>query len=173
MNDKGPLAAILMAGKAIKKSGIKLKGELVLDGVVGEIGIAQIDQFHGRAYRGKGTGTYSLLANRLATDFALVAEPSQFGITWALPGVADFKIMVRGEAAYIPFTSPSPELRTSKNAILKMIPVMEAIEQWAPRYEEENLYRFSQGVIKPKVLLGAILGGRPYKPKRRPGLCAI
>jgi len=173
VNDKGPLAAFLIAGKAVKESGVKLKGDLILAGVAGEIGIAQIDEYRGSAYRGKGMGTQFLLAHGITSDYALIAEPSQFGITWALPGAAYFKIAVRGEAAYVPFNEPSPDFKTSKNAILKMVPVMEALDSWAGRYEEENQYRFSGGVIRPKVLVGAILGGRPYKPNTRPAHCAI
>jgi acetylornithine deacetylase/succinyl-diaminopimelate desuccinylase-like protein len=173
VNDKGPLAAFLMAGKALKESGVILKGDLILAGVAGEIGIAQVDEYRGSHYRGKGIGTQFLLAQGILSDYAVVAEPSQFGITWALPGVAYFKITVRGEAAYVPFNEPSPDFRGSKNAILKMIPVIQAIESWAGQYEEENQYRFSGGIIRPKVLIGAILGGRPYKPNTRPAHCAI
>lgn len=173
VNDKGPLAAFLVAGKAIKESRVELKGGLILAGVAGEIGIAQIDEYRGSAYRGKGIGTQFLLAHGVTSDYALIAEPSQFGITWALPGVVYFKIAVRGEVAYVPFNEPSPEFRTSKNAILKMMPVIQAIESWAGRYEEENQYRFPGGVIRPKVLVGAIQGGRPYKPNTRPAHCAI
>ena len=173
VNDKGPLASFLIAAKAIKESGIALKGDMILVGAAGEIGIAQIDEFQGTKYRGKGMGTQFLLSHGITSDYAVIAEPSQFGITWALPGAAYFKISVRGEAAYVPFNEWSPDFRKSKNAILKMIPVMEALENWAARYEEQNEYRFTGGVIRPKVMLGAILGGRPYKPNTRPAHCAV
>ena len=173
VNDKGPLASFLIAAKAIKESGVVLKGEVILVGAAGEIGIAQIDEFQGSKYRGKGIGTEFLLSHGITSDYAVIAEPSQFGITWALPGAAYFKISVRGEAAYVPFNEGSPELRKSKNAILKMIPVMEALENWAGRYEEENQYHFAGGVIRPKAMVGAILGGRPYKPNTRPAHCAV
>jgi len=173
VNDKGPLASFLIAAKAIKESGLVLKGDVILVGAAGEIGIAQIDEFQGIKYRGKGLGTQFLLSHGITSDYAVIAEPSQFGITWALPGAAYFKISVRGEAAYVPFNEGSPDFRKSKNAILKMIPVMEALENWAARYEEENEYVFAGGVIRPKVMVGAILGGRPYKPNTRPAHCAI
>ena len=173
VNDKGPLAAFLIAAKAIKESGIVLRGDLILVGAAGEIGIAQVDEFRGASYRGKGAGTYFLLTHGITSDFALIAEPSQCAVTWALPGAAYFKIAVRGQAAYVPFNEPSPDFKTSKNAILKIIPLIEAIERWAPRYEEENQYPFAGGVIRPKVMVGAIAGGRAYKPNTRPAHCAI
>ena len=173
VNDKGPLASFLIAAKAIKESEVVLRGDVILVGAAGEIGIAQIDEFRGAKYRGKGMGTQFLLSQGITSDYAVIAEPSQFGITWALPGVAYFKISVRGEAAYVPFNELSPDFRKSKNAILKMIPVMEALENWAGRYEEENQYRFAGGTICPKVMVGAILGGRPYKPNTRPAHCAV
>ena len=36
-NMKGGVAAFMIAGKALKKSGIKLKGDVILAAVVGEI----------------------------------------------------------------------------------------------------------------------------------------
>src|SRR3989304_5876059 len=42
-NMKGGVAAFMMAGKAIKESGVGVKGDLYLAGVCGEIGRASID----------------------------------------------------------------------------------------------------------------------------------
>jgi len=44
-NCKGPMATWLIAAKAIRDSGVKLKGDLVLMSVVGEIGLEPVDEF--------------------------------------------------------------------------------------------------------------------------------
>src|SRR5262249_56318354 len=44
-NDKGPMATWLLAAKAIKDSAVKLKGDLLLMAVVGEIGVGPVDEF--------------------------------------------------------------------------------------------------------------------------------
>ena len=56
-NMKGGVAAFMMAGKALKKSGIKLKGDLILAAVVGEISRTPIGPWQTKQYRGEGAGT--------------------------------------------------------------------------------------------------------------------
>jgi hypothetical protein len=55
-NDKGPMATWLMAAKAIKDSGVTLKGDLVLMAVFGDIGLEPVDEFQLPAYLAKVTG---------------------------------------------------------------------------------------------------------------------
>jgi acetylornithine deacetylase/succinyl-diaminopimelate desuccinylase-like protein len=60
-NMKGGLASFVMAGKALKKSGIKLKGDVILAAVVGEISRTPIGPWQSQEYRGEGVGTRHLL----------------------------------------------------------------------------------------------------------------
>jgi acetylornithine deacetylase/succinyl-diaminopimelate desuccinylase-like protein len=62
LNDRGPMAATMMAVKAIKESGVGLAGDLLLTMVVGEIGNAPIDEFQGPQYLGKGLGSRHQIA---------------------------------------------------------------------------------------------------------------
>ena len=64
-NMKGGLASIIMAAEAIRLSGVRLKGDLVVACVVGET-------------QG-GEGTYHLMQSGLRTDMAVVAEPFGLG----------------------------------------------------------------------------------------------
>src|SRR4029450_740738 len=54
-NMKGGVAAFMIAGKALKKSGIKLKGDVILAAVVGEISRTPIGPWQSQDYRGEGT----------------------------------------------------------------------------------------------------------------------
>ena len=63
-NMKGGLASIIMAAEAVRQSGVRLKGDLVVACVVGET-------------QG-GEGTHFLMGSGLRTDMAVVAEP--FGV---------------------------------------------------------------------------------------------
>ena len=56
-NMKGGVAAFMMAGKALKKSQIKLKGDVILAAVVGEISRTPIGPWQTKEYRGEGAGT--------------------------------------------------------------------------------------------------------------------
>ena len=53
-NMKSGLAAFMVAAKAIKESGISLKGDLILAAVAGEISRTPIGPYQSEAYRGEG-----------------------------------------------------------------------------------------------------------------------
>ena len=170
-NDKGPLAAILEATVALKESGVSLDGDLVVAGVVGEVGKAPVGRHKGRVARGKGVGTIFLVNHGVVTDYALVAEPSSFAVTWALPGVVYLRLTTRGRSTYTSFTRRNEEGVSYENAIVTMLPVLKAIDQWGARYQKERRCRFPGGEIIPKVNIGAIEGGLPIKPNHSPAVC--
>ena len=172
-NDKGPLSATLFAARAIRDSGVQLKGDLYITAVVGEIGTAPIDEFQGGRYLGKGLGARHLVDHGIIADFALVAECTNFAKTWAQCGCAYFKITARGAGFYTPFI-PRPTKRTeSPNAVVKMAQVINVLEDWADQYIEEEKVDFGGGLIKPNVSVGAIRGGLPWKIGNSVGRCSI
>lgn len=173
MNDRGPIAAFMIAARAIKNSGVRLKGNLVLAAVAGEIGMAPVDEFQGPRYVGKGLGTRYMVDHGVVADYAVVAETTDFGVTWVECGVCYFKITVKGKMMYTPRSARTDDYRTHPNAIVKAARVIGAIEEWAARYEKENTYEFEGGVVLPKVAIGAIRGGLPYKPNRTVGSCSL
>src|SRR5205823_8949857 len=62
-NMKGGVAAFMMAGAAIRRCGMQLKGDLILAAVVGEISRTPIGPYQTKEYRGEGTGTRHLLTH--------------------------------------------------------------------------------------------------------------
>lgn len=173
-NDKGPFVSACIAALAIRLGGVKLKGDLVLAGVAGEIGRGQVGPHKGPGTRGKGEGTRFLLHAGVWTDYAVVCEPSGWSVSWALPGAAYFRVATRGVPVYAPLndrSAQSPE--EQKNAIVKMAHLLIALEKWADRYEAENRYETPCGRMEPRVTLGAIDGGLPYKPNYRPAIANV
>ncbi len=173
MNDRGPVAAFMVAARAIRRSGLMLKGDLILAAVAGEIGMAPVDEFQGPRYVGKGLGTRHLVDHGVLADYAIVAETSDFGVTWAECGACYIKITVKGQMMYTPRSFRTEDYRTHPNAIVKMAAVVQAIEKWAIRYEERSARTFEGGTILPKVAIGAVRGGLPYKPNRTVGSCSM
>jgi formylaminopyrimidine deformylase len=100
-----------------------------------------------------------------------VAEPSSFSVTWCLPGAVYLRLTTRGRPVYTPFTRRNEQGVSHENAIVAMIPVLQAIERWGVRYQKERRYAFPGGEIIPKVNIGAIEGGLPIKPNYSPALC--
>jgi acetylornithine deacetylase/succinyl-diaminopimelate desuccinylase-like protein len=174
-NDKGPMATWLLAAKAIRDSGVTLRGDLVLMAVVGEIGLEPVDEFQPPAYLAKEAGTRYAITHGGVADYALVAEGTDFGLVGVEAGKAFFKITVFGHdlPIYTPYiTRPTP-IEKNPNAILRMAPLLRRIDEWAYEYEQKNRYECAGGVIVPRVNVGAIRGGVPYKITKTVQQCAI
>lgn len=172
-NDRGPMAAFMIAAHAIKEAGVRTKGDIVMACVVGEIGMGPIDEFQGPRYIGKGYGSRHAVAHGITGDFALVAETTDFGVTWIEAGAAYFKVTVHGTGYYTPRLPPRGALKDNPNPIIRMMAVIQTIEDWAVRYEEKNKVEYPVGVMVPKVAIGAIRGGIPYSPSTGIDSCSI
>ncbi len=172
-NMKGGVAAFMIAGKALKKSGIKLKGDVVLAAVVGEISRTPIGPWQTKEYRGEGAGTRHLLTHGMHTDYAVVADGSDLNIVWTQTGVVQVKIATFGKAEAAWGSKRSTHPMDKLNAIVKMTKIIAAVEKWAEEFEEKYVYSSPTGPLYPKVNIGAIEGGAPYRPNYFPGVCAI
>ena len=172
-NDKGPMAAFVEAAIALKESGVDLRGDLILAGVAGEVGRAGFDDRQGPETRSKGVGTRALLSRGILSDYALVAEPSNFTVSWCLPGAIYLRLTTRGRPLYTPYTQRTADPKDSENAVIRRTRVIAAVEAWGAKYEAENRYPFSAGTIVPKVNVSAIEGGLGTKPNYQPGICRL
>jgi acetylornithine deacetylase/succinyl-diaminopimelate desuccinylase-like protein len=174
-NDKGPMATWLLAAKAIKDSGVTLKGDLVLMAVVGEIGLEPVDEFQSPAYLAKEAGTRFAITHGGVGDYALVAEGTDFGLVGVEAGKAFFKVTVFGNdlPIYTPYIGRPTPIEKSPSAIVRMAPLIQRIEEWAYAYEQKHRFECPGGVIVPKVNIGAIRGGVPYKITKTVQQCAI
>ncbi len=59
------------------------------------------------------------------------------------------------------------------NAVLQMMKVIAAIDDWAADFEKRCIYQSAIGPLLPKVNIGAIQGGAPFRPNYFPGVCSI
>jgi len=174
-NDKGPMATWLLAAKAIKDSGARLKGDLLLMAVVGEIGLEPVDEFQPPAYLAKEAGTRFAITHGGVADYALVAEGTDFGLVGVEAGKAFFKVTVFGHdlPIYTPYIPRPTSIEKNPSAIVRMAPLIQKLEEWAYEYEQKNRYECPGGVIIPKVNIGAIRGGVPYKITKTVQQCAV
>jgi acetylornithine deacetylase/succinyl-diaminopimelate desuccinylase-like protein len=172
-NMKGGVAAFMMAGKALKKSGIKLKGDVILAAVVGEISRTPIGPWQSKEYRGEGAGTRHLLTHGMHSDYAVVADGSDLNIVWTQTGVVQVKITTFGQAEAAWGTKRSAYPMEKVNAIVKMTRIIDSVERWGAEFEERYIYASPTGPLLPKVNIGGIEGGAPYRPNYFPGVCSI
>ncbi len=97
INDKAQLCAFMIAMRAIKQSGIELKGDLTLTAVAFETGAPSVDQQQGINFPGEGFGTKWVVDRGVVADYALVGETSGFGIVQAECGAGWYKVRVKGQ----------------------------------------------------------------------------
>lgn len=173
VNDKGPMAAWMIAVKALREAGVNLKGDVLMSAVIGEIGYEPVDEFTGMAYAGKDLGTRYLLTHGGSADLAIVAEATDFKAGWVEAGKAFFKVTIHaGPSRYTPYVQHgAPE--ESKNAIVRAALFIPYLEQWAKKYEERYTTHFAGGTVIPKMSIGAIRAGLPYQIIRPPEICSL
>jgi acetylornithine deacetylase/succinyl-diaminopimelate desuccinylase-like protein len=169
VNDKGPMCAFLIAAKALKSSGVKLRGDLLLSAVPGEIGYEAVDEFESPRYLSKEVGTRYLIQHGGVADFALVAEGTDFKYAAIEAGKAFFKITVFGAPQfYTPFVPYAEVDANHPNAIVRAALLIPHLQEWARRYEKRFVYKCKDGTIVPKVVIGAIRGGNPFHITQSP-----
>jgi acetylornithine deacetylase/succinyl-diaminopimelate desuccinylase-like protein len=175
VNDKGPMAAWLVAAAAIRRSGVQLAGDLVLTMVTGEIGHEPVDEFQGPRWHGKDLGTRYVATHGGVADFALVAETTNFRPVWTEAGKAFLKVTVDGRAngVYTPYLQRPTAIEDEPNAIVHAARLIPAIEQWALGWEQRNTIITPGGVVSPTVNIGAIRAGHPTQPIMTPASCRL
>jgi acetylornithine deacetylase len=153
-NMKGGLASIIMTAEAIRRSGVRLAGDLVVACVAGET-------------QG-GEGTHYLMESGLRTDAAVVAEP--FGadhLVTVHSGIVHMAIHTYGVTGHI------GRLEGTVNAVRKMTAVIDALSRVQFRHAPRpDLPAF------PRLNVGSIIGGRGrdyvlVEPPYVPDLCTI
>ena len=159
INDKAQLCAFMIAMSALKRSGVKLKGDLTLTAVAYETGHPSIDKSQGIDFPGEGFGTKWVVDRGGVADFALVGETSGFGIVQAECGAAWFKIRVKGREVYTPRFERGNSIQENPNAFAKAAHIILALEDWAVQYEKRETMQFAGGTIIPKAQIVEIKGG--------------
>jgi acetylornithine deacetylase/succinyl-diaminopimelate desuccinylase-like protein len=175
-NDKGPMAAFLIAAKAIKTSGHRLKGDLLLSAVVTETGGEPCDDDPpGGFVESKEIGARFLITHGGVADYALVAEGTGFGLVWVEAGEFWYKLTLHSDQPpfYTPYLPERTTLVASPNMIVAAAAAIEAIERWACEYEKRNVYHSLGGTIVPKVQIGGIRSGSPRRPILAPQICHL
>ena len=175
VNDKGPMAAFLVAAKAIRDSGATLRGDLVVSAVAGEISREPIDEFQGPGYLSKDLGARFMATHGVIGDFVIVAEGTGFGIVGVEPGKAQFKVTILTDTPryYAPYLPRPTSLVDSPNAIVKAAALITAFEDWAYDYEVRNTYEGPLGRIVPKATVNAIRSGYPYNLTSSPQVAGL
>jgi acetylornithine deacetylase/succinyl-diaminopimelate desuccinylase-like protein len=174
VNDKGPMAAFMIAARALAHAGVRLAGSVYLTMVPGEIGQEPVDEFQGKRYLSKEVGARYLLNHSPRADYCVCAEATAFRKGWVEAGKAFYKITVYGgPALYTPYVTRPYARSEHPSAIIRAMPLLERLEDWALEYEQRHRYEGPGGTVVPRANIGAIRAGQPWLILQNPELCML
>jgi acetylornithine deacetylase len=137
---KGGLCCALFAAKAIHEAGVKLKGRLLIESVIGE--------------EDGGVGTLAAVLRGYQADGAVVVEPTELIVAPAQAGALNFRVTVPGLSAH------GCVREEGVSAIEKFIPLYQALlilEQERNRHFQDPL--FARYSLPYPICVGTLQAG--------------
>lgn len=165
VNPKGFASCVIAAAEAVKKSGLELRGDVIVG--LGAGGMPTNRRPLGGSPRmnaGQGTGCSFMLEQGIRGDFAIIAKPG-WAVAWEEVGLCWFKVVAKGTLGYV----GTRHLGRYDNAVMHAATAIRELEEWFSEYAK----RHRSELINPQGIVGAIEGGWSYKPSFIPASCAF
>ncbi|HEY6016902.1 MAG TPA: M20/M25/M40 family metallo-hydrolase [Gaiellaceae bacterium] len=161
-NMKGALACYVEAVTALRDAGVRLRGDVLIAAVCGEIEKTQYGDAQGAQYRGYAAGSRYLVSHGGVADMCLLGEPTEGKVVLGHYGALWLRIRTHGDFIHTAFS----EGRRDRNSILHMREVLDAVLEWIPTWEDDpaNGYRGAKAIVN----VGAIEGGFGWRVSRTP-----
>jgi acetylornithine deacetylase len=161
-NMKGAVACYVEAVRALQDAGVRLRGDVLIAAVCGEIEKTQQGEAQGAQYRGYAAGTRYLVSHGGVADMCLLGEPTEGKVVLGHFGALWLRIRVHGDFIHTAFS----EDRRDRNSILRAREVLDAILEWIPTWEDDpaNGYRGAKAIVN----VGAVEGGFGWRASRTP-----
>ena len=161
-NMKGAVACYVEAVRALQDAGVRLRGDVLIAAVCGEIEKTQQGAEQGAQYRGYAAGTRYLVSHGGVADMCLLGEPTEGKVVLGHFGALWLRIRVHGDFIHTAFS----EGRRDRNSILRAREVLDAVLGWIPSWEDDpaNAYRGAKAIVN----VGAIEGGFGWRASRTP-----
>jgi acetylornithine deacetylase/succinyl-diaminopimelate desuccinylase-like protein len=159
-NMKGALACYVEAVRALQDAGVRLRGDVLIAAVAGEIEKTQQGDAQGAEFRGYAAGSRYLVTHGGAADMCILGEPTENKLVLAHFGSLWLRLSTHGPFVHTAFS----EGRRGENSVVRMAPVLERVLEWLPRWEDEMSYDGVRGVAN----VGGIEGGFGWRASRTP-----
>jgi acetylornithine deacetylase len=161
-NMKGALACYVEALRALADAGVRLRGDVLVAAVCGEIEKTQWGDAQGAEYRGYAAGTRHLVTHGGLADMCILGEPTEGRVVLGHFGSLWVRLSTRGPFVHTAFA----EGRRDENSILRMRAVLDAVLEWIPQWEgdPDNAYRGTPAIVN----VGAVQGGFGWRVSRTP-----
>jgi acetylornithine deacetylase len=157
-NMKGAVACYVEALRALQDAGVRLRGDVMVAAVAGEIEKTQQGDAQGAEYRGYAAGSRYLVGHGGAADVCILGEPTENKLVLAHFGALWLKLTVHGPFVHTAFSSG----RIEENSIVRMRGLLDRVLEWLPSWEEEMSY----GAVRGVANVGAIAGGFGWRASR-------
>jgi acetylornithine deacetylase len=159
---KGALACYVEAVRALQDAGVRLKGDVLVAAVCGEIEKTQWGDAQGAEYRGYAAGSRYLVFHGGVADMCILGEPTEGQLVLGHYGSIWLRISTKGNFIHTAFS----EGKRNLNSILRMREVLDAVLEWIPTWENDpaNGYRGAKAIVN----VGAISGGFAWRVSRTP-----
>jgi acetylornithine deacetylase len=161
-NMKGALACYVEALRALSDAEVRLRGDVLVAAVCGEIEKAQQGDAQGSEFRGYATGTRHLVTHGGVADMCILGEPTEEKIVLGHFGSLWLRISTHGNFIHTAFS----EGKRDRNSILRMREVLDAVLEWIPTWEADpaNAYRGARAIVN----VGSMQGGFGWRVSRTP-----
>ena len=161
-NMKGALACYVEALRALADAGVRLRGDVLVAAVCGEIEKAQWAEAQGAEFRGYAAGTRHLVTHGGVADMCILGEPTESKVVLGHFGSLWVRISTQGPFVHSAFSEGKRHL----NSILRMRGVLDAVLEWIPMWENDpaNAYRGASAIVN----VGGIEGGFGWRVSRTP-----
>jgi acetylornithine deacetylase/succinyl-diaminopimelate desuccinylase-like protein len=160
-NMKGALACYLEAVRALRDAGVRLRGDVMIACVAGEIEKTQWHpDFVGAEYRGYAVGSRYLPSHGGVTDMCVLGEPTEQKIVLGHYGSIWMRISTSGPFIHTAFSAG----KRDQTSIVRMRDVLDAVLEFAPEWEKATAYGGKPGIVN----VGAINGGFAWRVSRTP-----
>jgi acetylornithine deacetylase len=161
-NMKGALACYVEALRVLADADVRLRGDVMVAAVSGEIEKAQYGEAVGAEYRGYATGTRHLVTHGGVADMCILGEPTESKVVLGHFGSLWLRISTRGPFVHTAFS----EGKLDQNAIVRLRDVLDAVLEWIPTWEDDpdNAFRGTKAIVN----VGAVDGGFGWRVSRTP-----
>jgi acetylornithine deacetylase/succinyl-diaminopimelate desuccinylase-like protein len=161
-NMKGALACYVEAVRALADAGERLRGDVLIAAVSGEIEKTQWGDAQGAEFRGYAAGSRHLVSHGGVADMCILGEPTESKVVLGHFGSLWLRISTHGPFIHTAFS----EGKRGSNSIIRMRDVLDAVLEWIPTWEDDpaNAYRGAKAIVN----VGAIEGGFGWRVSRTP-----
>ena len=158
-NMKGAVACYVEAVRALQESGVRLRGDVLVAGVCGEIEKAQQGDEQGAEFRGYAAGSRYLVGHGGAADMCVLGEPTENKLVLAHFGALWLRLTVRGPFVHGVFLRKAGRELDREDAV-----GARSCARLAAHVGGGDVLRRRQGVAN----VGAIQGGFGWRASRTP-----